>query len=54
MGCFSDSDKIVKFERTPEGLYTYRVDKDYKRSLTEKGNSHLVTALSENRKGYTD
>ena len=47
-------DKIVKFERTPEGLYTYRVDKDYKKSLTEKGNSHLVTTLSENRKGYTD
>ena len=34
----------------------YRVDKDYKKSLTEKGNSHLllVTTLSENRKGYTD
>ena len=47
-------DKIVKFERTPEGLYTYRVDKDYKKSLMEKGNSHLVTTLSENRKGYTD
>ena len=39
-------DKIVKFERTPEGLYTYRVDKDYKKSLTEKGNSHLVTTLT--------
>ena len=25
-------DKIVKFECTPEGLYTYRVDKDYKTS----------------------
>ena len=47
-------DKIVKFECTPEGLYTYRVDKDYKKSLTEKGNSHLVTTLSENRKGYTN
>ena len=47
-------DKIVKFEHTPEGLYMYRVDKDYKKSLTEKGNSHLVTTLSENRKGYTD
>ena len=47
-------DKIVKFECTPEGLYTYRVDKDYKKSLTEKGNSHLVTTLSENWKGYTD
>ena len=32
----------------------YRVDKDYKKSLTEKGNSHLVTTLSENRIGYTD
>ena len=47
-------DKIVKFERTPEGLYTYRVDKDYKKSLKEKGKSHLVTTLSENREGYTD
>ena len=47
-------DKIVKFERTPEGLYMYRVDKDHKKSLTEKGNSHLVTTLSENWKGYTD
>ena len=47
-------DKIVKFEHTPEGLYTYRVDRDYKKSLTEKGNSHLVMTLSENRKGYTD
>ena len=47
-------DKIVKFERTLEGLYMYRVDKDYKKSLTEKGNSHLVTTLSENQKGYTD
>ena len=47
-------DKIVKFERMPEGLYAYRVDKDYKKSLTEKGNSHLVTTLSENREGYTD
>ena len=35
-------------------LYTYRVDKDYKKSLTEKGSSHLVMTLSENRKGYTD
>ena len=47
-------DKIVKFECTPEVLYMYRVDKDYKTSLTEKGNSHLVTTLSENQKGYTD
>ena len=39
-------DKIVKFKHTPEGLYTYRVDKDYKKSLTEKGNSHLVMTLS--------
>ena len=45
-------DKIVKFECTPE-LYTYRVDKDYKTSLKEKGSSHLVTTLSENWKGYT-
>ena len=47
-------DKIVKFERTPEGLYTYRVDKDYKTSFMEKGNCHLVMTLSENRKGYTN
>ena len=47
-------DKIVKFKRTPEGLYMFRVDKDYKTSLTEKGNSHLVTTLSEKRKGCTD
>ena len=46
-------DKIIKFECTPEGLYMYRVDKDYKTSFTEKGNSHLVTTLSENWKGYT-
>ena len=47
-------DKIIKFECTPEGLYTYRVDKDYKKSLTEMGNSHLVMTQSENWKGYTD
>ena len=49
-------DKIIKFKCTPEGLHTYRVDKDYKTSLMEKGNSHLVTTLtvSENWKGYTD
>ena len=46
-------DKIIKFECTPEGLYMYRVDKNYKTSLKEKGSSHLVTTLSENRKGYT-
>ena len=47
-------DKIIKFEHTPEGLYTHRVDKDYKKSLKEKGSSNLVTTLSENWKGYTD
>ena len=47
-------DKIVKFERTPEGLYMYRVDKDYKKSLKEKGSSNLVRTLSENWKGYID
>ena len=47
-------DKIIKFEHTPEGLYTYRVDKDYKKSLKEKGSSNLVATLSENWKGYTD
>ena len=31
----------------------YRVDKDYKKSLKEKGSSNLVTTLSENWKGYT-
>ena len=45
-------DKIVKFEQIL-GLYTYRVDKDYKNSL-KKGSSNLVTKLSENQKGYTD
>ena len=29
-------DKIIKFEHTPEGLYTYRVDEDYKKSLKER------------------
>ena len=47
-------DKIVKFEQTPEGLCTYRVDKDYKKSLKKKGSSNLVATLSENQKGYTD
>ena len=32
----------------------YRVHKDYKNSLKEKGSSHLVMTLSENRRGYTD
>ena len=45
-------DKIIKFEHTSEGLYTYRVDKDYKTSLKEKGSSNLVTTLSENWRGY--
>ena len=39
-------DKIIKFERTPEGLYKYRVDKDYKTSLKEKRSSNLVTTLT--------
>ena len=43
-------DKIVKFKHTPEGLYMYRVDKDYKKSLKEKGSSNLVTTLSVNRR----
>ena len=47
-------DKIVKFEHTPEGLYMYRVDKDYKTSLKEKRSINLVTTLSENPRGYTD
>ena len=47
-------DKIVKFEHTPEGLYTFRVDKDYKTPLKGKGSSNLVTTLSENWRGYTD
>ena len=47
-------DKIVKFKCTPEGLYMYRVDKDYKKSLKEMGSSNFVTTLSENWKGYTD
>ena len=47
-------DKIIKFEHTPEGLYMYRVDKDYKTSLKEKGSSNLVTTLSENCRGYTN
>ena len=47
-------DKINQFECTPEGLYSYSVDKDYKTSLKEKGSSNLVTTLSENRRGYTD
>ena len=32
----------------------YRVDKDYKKSLKEKGSSNLVATLSENQRGYTD
>ena len=36
-------DKIIKFEHTPEGLYTYRVDKDYKTFLKEKGSSNLLS-----------
>ena len=49
-------DKIIKFEHTPEGLYMYRVDKDYKTSLKEKGSSNLVTTLtvSENWRGYSN
>ena len=47
-------DKIIKFEHTQEGLYMYRVDKDYKTSLKEMGCSNLVTILSENWRGYTD
>ena len=32
----------------------YRVDKDYKTSLKEKGSSNIVTTLSENWRGYTN
>ena len=57
-------DGVIKFERTPEGLYNFRPSQAYKDGLAQEakrkdkdddpeGQSNLVTTLAENRHGYT-
>jgi hypothetical protein len=43
----------VKFERTPEGLYAYRLTDSYKKILTKQGECNLVDTVKENRMGLT-
>ena len=48
--------KIVKFQRSPEGLYFHQAPKKYKTMLDKPMDmkiSHMVTTVSENMKGYT-
>ena len=60
--------KILKFECTPEGLYQYKVSKDYRSDLREEvttsgtsnfngavanGTSNLISTVAKNQKGYT-
>jgi hypothetical protein len=63
------TDGVIKFTRTPEGLYAYRPTQNYLDEVAEskkmlplssnngaydyRGKSFLVTTLAENRKGYT-
>ena len=48
--------KIVKFKRSPEGLYFHQAPKKYKATLDKPIDmklSHMVTTVSENIRGYT-
>ena len=48
--------KIVKFKRSPEGLYFHQVPRKFKATLDKPMDmkiSHMVTTVSENMKGYT-
>ena len=48
--------KIVKFKRSPKGLYFHQAPKNYKAMLDKPMDmkiSHMVTTVSENMKGYT-
>ena len=48
-------DKVVKFKRTPDGLYCFKVLETYKESLTDKpqeGKCNLVDTVAKNRQGY--
>jgi len=60
-------DGIIKFESTPEGLYRYKVSKNYLKNLHKKKNnennetsktdyttSNMVATLEENMTGFTD
>ena len=41
--------KTIKFERSPEGLYQYKMPEEYKRTLKKcEGQSHLVATVQEN------
>ena len=49
-------EKIVKFKRSPEGLYFHQAPKKNKAMLDKPIDtkiSHMVTTVSENMKGYT-
>ena len=48
--------KTIKFQRSPEGLYFYKVSKLYLESAdstTKTEQCHLIDTVAENRKGYT-
>ena len=47
--------KVVKFKRTPDGLYCYKVPETYKESLASKpqeSKCNLVDTVAKNRQGY--
>ena len=47
--------KIVKFKKSPEGLYFHQAPKKYKAKLDKPMDtkiSHMVTTVSENMRGY--
>ncbi|MGC8563168.1 MAG: hypothetical protein ACP5NO_08285, partial [Thermoplasmata archaeon] len=62
-------DRVVKFARTPEGLYAYKPSDRYLAEVAEskcmnppdstdavtayRGRSFLISSVEENRKGYT-
>ena len=57
------SDKVLKFECTPEGLYQYEVSKSYREDVTQNntkkpkgsatdGASNLISTVAKNREGY--
>ncbi|MGC8546002.1 MAG: hypothetical protein ACP5NR_08700 [Athalassotoga sp.] len=63
------NDRVVKFARTPEGLYAYKPSDRYLAEVAEskcmnppdstdavtdyRGKSFLISSVEENRKGYT-
>ncbi len=51
------NDGVVKFECSPDGLYQFKVSKQYRDTLIkdqeQEGTSNLISTVAENRAGYT-